>query len=80
MGMRLQKPKGRQLMAAKKSRRATRPVFKVELVYAEDGEPHSLGLLADLVLEEILRQRQATAASAGEETPPTAAEGSVHSR
>ena len=38
--------------------------FKAELVFAAPSTPLNLSVLADLVHDEIMRQRQATAASA----------------
>ncbi len=63
-----------------KKRSAAAPVkFQVELVYAERDPSGGFGLLADLLLDEILRQRQATANKSTDQTLPVSAEGTVHS-
>jgi uncharacterized protein YodC (DUF2158 family) len=43
-------------MESRKNKRPKKE-YKVEIVYAEDDANYSLGLLADLVLDEIRRQR-----------------------
>jgi len=66
-------------MARKKSSATPPAKFTVELVYAEREPSGGFGLLADLLLDEILRQRQATADKAARQTQPVSTEGAVHS-
>jgi hypothetical protein len=66
-------------MARKKSSATSTARFRVELVYAEREPSGGFGLLADLLLDEILRQRQATADKTARQTQPVSTEGAVHS-
>jgi hypothetical protein len=66
-------------MARKKSSATPPARFRVELVYAERDPSGGFGLLADLLLDEILRQRQATADKTARQTQPVSTEGAVHS-
>jgi hypothetical protein len=47
----------------KNKRTSPKPSFKVEIVYADHAAQHSFGLLADLLLEEIVRKRKELAAN-----------------
>lgn len=54
------------------------PQYRVEIVYAKKDASEGFGILADLLLDEILRQRQATLAQQNSLEKSASPDGDVH--
>ena len=65
-------------IGAKKRSAAAAPQYRVELIYAQKDASEGFGLLADLLLDEILRQRQATLAQQTSLEKSASPDGEVH--